>query len=667
MFRTRIIIASLFLMLPAAGIMWRMFDIQILHGNRYAAESRKQAQQRILISARRGEIRDCKGRVLSSSIGTQVKMPVTMLYTSADTLRGQVMLRRVYPFGEAAGAVLGYVGKDGDGLGGAEFCFDKYLKGENGWEIVMRDGRNRRYQTMNLPKKDPVPGCDVCLTINIDIQKIAENVIRQTVEKLSAKGAMCIVMEPATGKILAMVNEPSFNPNMPARYTLDQRLNKCVGYTYEPGSTFKVITASCALQERVRREADTIDGQGGVYEIYDEKIRDEKPFGRLSFTEALAYSSNVCFAKIATDIGNHRLYRYARDFGLGDRCGIRLPGEECGIVHPVDKWSGRTLVTMAIGQEVSVTLLQMASIYAAVANDGVLCEPRIFERIVSVDGVAVDSSEYRPVRRVIRSDIAQRISAMLAEVVKKGTGVRAAIPGVPVAGKTGTAQKIDKQTGTYSMTRGWASFIGFAPIVHPQLLCAVLIDEPLHGEMGGTAAAPAFAKIMSQIISHPQLDYAESILGREHLAAANGNAGDSTRVYVPHLCGMPVQRALALVSQEKIPYELIGAGTTIDNQEPGAGSALLTGAKLVLYTDLATTPWSAATASHSSATGGISMPECRGKELRDAVNSVNLRGLVPYVVGAGFVARQFPAGGIAVRHAEACTLVCSFSTAQKKL
>jgi membrane peptidoglycan carboxypeptidase len=504
----------------------------------------------------------------------------------------------------------------------------------------------------------------VYLTIDIDIQKIAENVIRQTVEKLSAKGAMCLVMEPATGRILAMVNEPSFNPNMPAAFSLEQRMNKCVGYIYEPGSTFKVITAACALQERIKGETDTIDGKGGVYEIYDEKIRDEKPYGKLSFTEALAYSSNVCFAKIANEIGSERLYRYARDFGLGDRCGIRLPGEECGIVHPVDKWSGRTLVTMAIGQEVSVTLLQMASIYSAVANDGILCEPRIYERIVSPDGRVVDSSEFKPVRRVIRQDIAQRLKAMLCEVVKKGTGVKAAVAGVTVAGKTGTAQKIDKATGTYSMTRGWSSFIGFAPVDRPQLLCAVLIDDPLHGEMGGTAAAPAFAKIMSQIISHPQLQYAERILGKsEPLAHPTADHDNDVRasvpqVCVPQICGMPVQRALSLLVEEHIPYELIGTGEKIDNQEPGAGSTLYAGARLTLYTNQT---------AHAAPTAGVCMPDCRGKELRDAFNDVNLRGLVPYVVGAGYVARQFPQGGVAVRHAEACTLVCSFAIPQKKL
>jgi hypothetical protein len=256
--------------------------------------------------------------------------------------------------------------------------------------------------------------------------------------------------------------------------------------------------------------------------------------------------------------------------------------------------------------------------------------------------------------------------------VKKGTGVKAAVPGITVAGKTGTAQKIDKQTGTYSMTRGWASFIGFAPVTRPQLLCAVLIDEPLHAEMGGTAAAPAFAKIMSQIISHPQLQYAERMLlkpepvtpsaaaaDRDNDTGASGTTASGTQLRVPQLCDMPVQRALAVLLQEHIPYELIGAGQIVDNQEPGAGRTICSGAKLVLYTNAGGTK--AASAAKAC------MPDCRGKELRDAVNCVNLSGLVPYVVGAGFVTRQYPLCGNMVRHAEACTLVCSFNVAQKKL
>jgi cell division protein FtsI/penicillin-binding protein 2 len=662
MFKARAYFVACLLAALGLGIVVRLFDIQVLHGSHYAQESRRQAQQRMLLYAKRGDLLDRKGRVLATSTGSQLALDATLLASQNapgqhDTAEGRVLLKRVYPYGDAAGALLGCVGTDGYGLGGAEFVFDKYLRGESGWAIVMRDGRNHRYPTLDLPRKQSEAGSDVYLTIDIDIQKIAENVVRQTVSSLNAKGAMCIVMEPATGRILAMVNEPEFNPNMPARYALDARINKCIGYTYEPGSTFKAVTAACALQEGVKKETDIIDGNHGVYEVYDEKIRDEKPYGRLTFSEALSYSSNVCFAKVANDIGNERLYKYARDFGFGSKCGILLPGEESGVVHPIDKWSGRTRVTMAIGQEVGVTLLQMSLLFAAIADGGVLVEPRILETVRSQDGAIVDSGEYRPLRRVIGEDVAKRLTAMLCDVVRKGTGVKAAINGVTVAGKTGTAQKFDKETGSYSNTRQWASFIGFAPADRPLLLCAIVIDEPLHAEMGGLAAAPAFQKIMSQIISHPQLEFAEKILGTPGVATGAGPTGGTA---VPECTGLPSDKAAGMLTSENIPFEIVGGGKgTIAFQEPRPGTPLGPGQKLMLYTGAA--------AATGRAADNVAVPNCMGKDLRDAVNAMNLKGLSPYVIGAGLVSKQSPAGGKFVHRAEACTLVCAFGEPAKKL
>jgi cell division protein FtsI (penicillin-binding protein 3) len=660
LFRARVVFIVVILAALSAGIVARLFYIQLVCGRAYAAESRKQAQQRLILLAKRGEIRDRKGRVLSASVGSQMTLSSATLepqnLAGTDSSVTRVAVKRLYPFGDAAGAVLGCVGKDGYGLGGAEFYFEKYLKGENGWAIVMRDGKNRKYPTLDLPRKPPQSGCDLYLTLDIDIQKIAENVIRQAVENYGAKGGMCIVMEPATGKLLAMVNDPPFNPNMPLRYSQDARLNKCIGYTFEPGSTFKAVTAACALQEKVKKETDTLDGNFGVFMVYKEKIRDEKPFGKLSFTEALAYSSNVCFAKIANDIGNERLYKYARDFGFGERTGIQLPGEEAGTVHPIDKWSGRTRVTMAIGQEVSVTLLQMALVFSAIANGGVLAEPRMYEAIRAADGSIVDSTAYQPVRRVISADVARRLTSALCGVVTKGTGVKAAIPGIAVAGKTGTAQKIDKETGAYSNTRDWASFIWFAPADCPLLLCAVVIDEPLRGETGGFAAAPAFQKIMSQIISHPQLEFAEKMLGHTKLAR---EAAAVAPIPVPDLNGMASEKAESFLKSENIPYECIGGKGTVAFQEPPCGGLLSKDKKLVLYTSVPGTA--------QRGQDNIAVPNCLGKDLRDAVNAMNLKGLTPYVLGAGTVIRQNPSVGNFVHNAEPCTLVCSFGDVTEKL
>jgi cell division protein FtsI (penicillin-binding protein 3) len=658
-------IIALLLAFLGAGISARLFTIQVLQSGQYAQESRKQAQQRVLLPAKRGDIRDRNGRVLSTSVGSQLTVRMTELAprdangrpsAGPDSQGGTVSVKRVYPFGEAAGAVLGYVGKDGEGLSGAEFYFDKYLRGESGWAILKRDGRNRRYPTPDLPRKEPYAGCDVYLTIDIDVQKTVESVLGQAVEKLGAKGGMAIVMEPATGNILAMAGEPAFNPNMAMRYGLDERANKCIGYTFEPGSTFKVVAAACALQEHIKKETDTIDGNNGVYVVFDQKIRDVKPYGLLTFREALCYSSNVCFAKVANDIGNERLYRYARDFGFGARAGVQLPGEEAGILHPIDKWSGRTRVTMAIGQEISVTLLQMAMLFSAVANNGVLVQPRIVQSVRAPDGTIIDSSHYRPVRRVIAETTARRLAAMLTDVVSKGTGVKAAIQGVAIAGKTGTAQKIDKETGAYSSSRCWASFIGFVTPDDPQLLCAVVIDEPAHGETGGMAAAPAFRKIIGQIISHPQLEFAEKFLFQQR---QDTNAVKQDAAMVPDVCGLASDKASSFLQSESIPFECVGGRGTIAFQQPSAGGTLSQGKKLMLYTVMPD--------SLQRLRNTIAVPPCCGKDLRDAVNAMNLKGLVPYVIGAGTVKRQAPAAGTLVRSAEACTLLCAFGDTIRKL
>ncbi|MGB7567238.1 MAG: penicillin-binding transpeptidase domain-containing protein [Chitinivibrionales bacterium] len=641
------------------AIVARLFVIQIVEGKAYAEQSKKQTQQRVLVPAKRGNILDRKGHVLATSEESRFTMSVSALAEGANEpigLAGEahksefVSIKRMYPYGEMAGAVLGYTGKDGGGLGGIEFYFERSLKGENGWTILNRDGKNNTYAKIGLPSKAPRNGDDVYLTIDIDIQKIVENTLQQAVTSLKACGGMCIIMDPSTGKILAMANEPSFNPNIADRYPVSQRLNKCVNYTYEPGSTFKTVTAACALQENIKKETDTVDGNRGIYEVFGEKIHDEKPYGRLSFSDAFKYSSNVCFAKVANDVGNDRLYKYAKDFGFGTQSGIQLPGEEMGIVHPVEKWSGRTRVTMAIGQEISVTVLQMALLFASIANDGVLAEPRIVEKIVKTDTPVIDSARYKPVRRVISADVARRLRTMMCGVVNGGTGAKAAINGITIGGKTGTSQKVDKITGSYSDKKGWASFIGFLPAENPMLLGAIVIDEPANAEFGGAAAAPVFRKIMTQIISHPQLEYAEKILHQGALV----DGGDAKKGRpIPDVCGMPAESAAHFLNSEQIPFELVGEKNgTVAFQTPKVGSLLDADKKMILYTCPA--------AIDAKTHGDVVVPRCIDKDLRDAINALNLKGLAPYVQGAGTVRGQRPACGTLVRYADKCTLSCSF-------
>jgi cell division protein FtsI/penicillin-binding protein 2 len=645
-FRLRLYFISILLSLGGVLIIARLFSIQVLDSKRYAERSRDQTQHRHILTAQRGSILDRKGVVLASSIEHSISVKPEVLGVNASGQR-QTQLKRVYPLGDIAGPLLGYVGTDGYGLGGVEFAFDNFLRGEDGWTILQKDGRNKKYRKIGLPSKEPRNGYNLVLSIDSDIQKIVQTVLRQTVSNLNAKSGVCIVMDPHSGRVLAMANEPSFNPNVPLHYSLAQRQNRCISANYEPGSTFKLITAAAALQENIKKESDLIFGNNGVFQVYDQVIRDHVPYGYLTFTDALAKSSNVCFAKIANDVGNETLYRYTRDFGFGTKTRIDLPGEESGIVHPVRSWSGRTRVTMAIGQEIMVTFQQMVLPFAAVANGGILVTPRIYERIESRNGEIIDSSEYKPVRRILSEDVASRLRVMLRKVVDEGTGKNAAIEGVSVAGKTGTAQKPD--SGTYSQTRSWSSFIGFVPAENPVLLCGVMIDEPARGEMGGVAAAPAFRKMMSQIISHPELEFAQKIL-RKNKAEPEQKKQDKKETVVPFLCGLDRKRAEQLADSAGIRCRLSGNGSKVTYQIPSPGTVLRSGSEVVLYFDLP----------ESRPGVEVEVPSCVGKDLRDAVNMVNLRGLKPFAVGAGTVRRQNPAQGLHVKSAEVCTLFCSF-------
>jgi len=621
--------------LGGAAVIFRLFTIQVLDSKRYSERSRNQSQLRQILIAKRGTIYDCNGKMLA--LTTEKKI----MLKPDGTKAGARSTNRIYPLGDIAGSVLGYVGRDGYGLGGAELAFDNYLRGEDGWIILQKDGKNQRYRKIGLPERDPVPGDDVYLTIDANIQKITQAVLKKTVENFKAKGGWCIVMNPSNGKILAMANEPSFDPNFTSMYSIAERQNRCISYTYEPGSTFKVITASAALQEGIKKEDDLINGNNGRYEIFHQVIRDHVPYGFLTFTKALSYSSNVCFAQIANEIGNEKLFNYIKNFGFGIRSGVDLPGEEVGIVHPVSAWSGRSRVTVAIGQELSVTLLQISLSYAAVANGGILLEPVIYDKIVDSNGKIVDSAKYKPVRRVLNEDVAKRMRTMLADVAADGTGKKAAIEGIVVGGKTGTAQKPD--SGKYSRWRSWSSFIGFIPADKPELLCSVVIDEPAGGEMGGVAAAPAFNKIMTQIISHPELHYAEKILGKNDVASQYEKTDEIT---VPDISGLTKDSAEKVLKKSRIQYQFAGSGKTIMYQAPRAGTKMDKTRMLTAYFD------------NSSGKERI-VPDCNGKDLRDAVNLVNINGLTPYIIGFGKVKKQFPEAGTMMRAAEACTLICA--------
>jgi len=626
--RTRVTVVAAAVAAMFCVVLGRLFFVQVLSASTYASQSRKQSQQRSIVAATRGSIFDAQGRVLAQSIQKQMNpTPDISAFVTSGQQRTTPAhaVTRIYPYGELAGTLLGYTGRDGQGLGGIEFLFDRELCGENGWAILQRDGRNFRYGKIGLPRKEPQNGCDVYLTTDIEIQKVVQKVLVETIARHGARGGMCMVMDPATGRILAMADEPSFNPNIPSDYPMDRRTNRCVNSVYEPGSTYKVITAASILQEGAKKETDVVDGSGGVYQVYDQVIRDTKPYGKLTFTQALSHSSNVCFAKLARELPAQTQYRYAKDFGFGSRSGVELPGEETGQVKPVSAWSGRTQVTMAIGQEISVTFLQMMLAFSAVANGGVLVEPQICENVVEPNGVSRQIDQYHPVRRVISESVALRLRHMMQTVVDSGTGHGAWMSGIPIAGKTGTAQKIDTSTGAYSMTRYWSSFIGFVPVENPVLVCGVVIDEPAAGESGGMAAAPAFKQIVSETISNPGIVYGERILlacresqrtARELAAAADSAKGAGRS-------GSEVVRTAAHASSRD------SVAARPDEAPPAAGATF------------------------------VNVPRVTDLDARDAVGRIVRFGLTPYVRGLGTVRSQSPLAGFRTHRADVCTLFCA--------
>jgi cell division protein FtsI (penicillin-binding protein 3) len=399
---------------------------------------------------------------------------------------GAPVMKRVYPRGTLAAQVLGVVGTEGNGLSGLEYSRNGLLHGQTGQRHVVSDAIGQPVSINEVHPEEP--GTSVSLTLDANIQQRTEDVLSAVGRVFSPKDATAIVMDPRSGAILAMANWPQVNANDPAASTPEALENRAVGFDYEPGSTFKAFTVAGALQQGLVKPASSFYIPDKI-QVADRTIHDDTEHGDESLTTAqiLAQSSNVGAIKIGMLEGQTNFSKWVSRFGFGRRTGVELPGEEIGQVLPVSKYSGSSMGNLPI------TPLQMASAYSAIANGGILRPPHI---IRSVGGEAQAMPEGH---RVISSQTAASLRQMLEGVLAPGgTASEVSIPGYQLAGKTGTASKVDEATGEYSKTRYVASFMGFAPASDPKLLCAVIVDEPETGSIfGGTVAAPAFGQIMS--------------------------------------------------------------------------------------------------------------------------------------------------------------------------
>ena len=405
--------------------------------------------------------------------------------------------QRNYPQGGLMCHVLGFSNLEGVGSAGIEQRLDRYLRGVPGLRVSEKDGKRREVYSRRVLEIQPQEGADVHLTLDQNLQFFTERALDHAMEQHRAKGAWAIVQEVKTGRILAMANRPSYDLNQFPDVQPDVRLNRATGYTYEPGSTFKVAIIAAALNEGLVTPSTVFDCENGIWYHAGKPLRDYHPHGRLSTADVLKKSSNIGAAKIALLLGQDRVYKYLRDFGIGQKTGIDLPGEEYGILNPLSKWSKLSISRIAMGHEVSVTALQMVNMLCGIANDGFLMRPTVVDHVVNKEGRTLLKPESMANGRPIRPETARLMVKLMTRATEKGgTGTKACIEGYTVAGKTGSAQK--PMVGGYSDSAHYASFMGVFPAERPEIGIIVVVDEPQPYHTGGVVAAPVFKEIAEQ-------------------------------------------------------------------------------------------------------------------------------------------------------------------------
>ena len=489
---------------------------------------------------------------------------------------------RYYPQGQLAGQVIGFVGRDSEGLEGLELQYNDHIRGETGSSVAERDALGRRVLVQGIEGLQIPPGGDIHLTLDTSVQHLAEKELEATVTKYRAKAGVAIVVEPFTGEVLALANYPSFNPNNFSKQSPQQRRNRAIVDSFEPGSTFKTILAAAALEEGVVGKEDLFYCEMGKYSYAGKIIHDTHPHGWLPFYKILQVSSNIGFTKVAEKVKKERYYKYIEKFGFGAATGVDMPGEISGLLRRAESWSGIDLATHAFGQGISTTPLQMVMAYAAVANGGFLMRPYVVHRVVSPKGEVLVENQPHVVRRVISDKTSRLLASMLQGVTNEGgTGMMASVEGFEVAGKTGTAQKADLTHGGYSAGKRVASFVGFVPADDPRLVALVLVDEPEVNVYGGVVAAPAFRNIVRGALRHlavaPQKPYlVPAPLGQAELPVRRPPkketemATDGSPTAAPDFVGLSLREAVEKARSMKVKVKMQGYGYVI-KQSPTAG------------------------------------------------------------------------------------------------
>ena len=494
--------------------------------------------------------------------------------------------KRFYPNCENGGHFLGFVGVDGNGLEGLECKYDSYLSGGPKYLFVERDALGHEIISSDLtPLKTP-QGCNLILTVDSNIQYILGKELKKAVQYAHARRGMGIVMNPKTGEILGLALQPSFNPNNFRASSPRVWRNRAVTDCFDPGSTFKVFLAAAAIEEGLVSPQEVIYCEKGAYRIGKKTIHDSHKYGNLTFAEVIKYSSNIGAVKVCEKINSAVFYNYIRNFGFGEKTGVDLPGESPGMVRPYQKWKEIDKSTISFGQGISVTAIQLINALCAIANGGYLMRPYIVRDIVNGNRESQEINRPRVIRKVISEKTAKIITDVMMMVVSEdGTGRKACIPGFEVAGKTGTAQKFDPATGSFSKSKLTSSFMGFVPAREPRIAILVVIDEPDGKGYGGTVAAPAFKAIAEQTLSYlkvfPQPKFLSKVASKgnsipKNLPQKHFQQGENQRLYlngIPDFTGLSIRRVLQIIKKYNLSVHIEGTGKAI-SQRPAPGTPM---------------------------------------------------------------------------------------------
>jgi len=545
---------------------------------------------------------------------------------------------RLYPFGSIPKQLIGSVNLEGEGGGGIELAFQDVLCGEDGWLRVNRDAKDQTFRLVYAPRKKPRDGHDLYLTIDSRVQAIVDFELEQAVERYHAVRGIAIVIDPFTGEILAL----SEKGTVEGAHRLDNLALYTTSCIYEPGSVFKLITYSYLLERGKVDPYDVFYPENGVAAFAFGTFRDDHPIDKwLSFKECFVFSSNICTIKAAKDSDPYDFYRYMLRFGFGERTGVDLPAESKGSLNHPSKWSARSLPSISFGHEIGVTPIQVAMAYCAVANGGELFVPKIALKEYGQKGRIVREFPVVKVRRVLTKETAKMLRYWCREVVKKGTGTKASVAGVPVGGKTGTAQKA--ADGVYQDGKFVASFIGFAPVTKPEIVCLVLLDEPRFPyHWGGESAAIVFRRIVEGI------NLATDLLCRNDRHKIAVTYDDEKRVKVPSFLRLTPEEALELASDCGLGIHCSGEQGMVYSQIPDPGTFVERGDEvklLVIPEKLA-----------EKAT--VRVPDLRGLSIREARRLLLACGLRSRVDGSGVVVSHKPGPGSRLKRTRVVTMMC---------